>query len=263
MAVLYSIRDWDEHFEVAQSRKAKRTHSWVALPTKHDGKSFRRIMLLPDGPEIYGAWVLLVQIAAKCPTRGILADKDGPLDEADFHIKTGAPQTLFSKALNVLSSRHIGWIVGEPWEDSGSVLPPQTNKTVQDKTRQNKPQCAAEAAGVIASPQQIDPPAKAAGPQPSLTLPPALAADPFPAAWLEWLGYRKERRLTLRDRTMRAQLDSLAPLGPVAAAECVRLSIRNGWQGIFPERRNENGTSTGKGSSHVGPGQRYRPAAHP
>lgn len=67
-------------------------------------------------------------------------------------------------------------------------------------------------------------------------LPEGLQAEPFPAAWSEWLAYRRERRLSSRDRTLRAQLASLAPLGPVAAAECVGLSIRQGWQGLFPER---------------------------
>jgi hypothetical protein len=94
-------------------------------------------------------------------------------------------------------------------------------------------------------------------PQPALAaveIPEPLNLPPFPAAWSEWLDYRRERRLSLRDRTMRAQLQSLVPLGPVAAAECLGVSIRNGWQGIFPEK-----TKNGKRSLSVGAGQTFDP----
>lgn len=87
-------------------------------------------------------------------------------------------------------------------------------------------------------------------------IPDSLDLPPFSAAWSEWLDYRRERRLSLRDRTMRAQLESLVPLGPVAAAECLNVSIRNGWQGIFPEK-----TKNGKRTLAIGAGQTYDPSA--
>jgi hypothetical protein len=133
VAEVYLIRGWNEHFECSQSRKRKQAMNWVATPTKHDGKSFRRLMLMDDGLEIYGAWMLMVQIAAKCPTRGVLADADGPLDTSDLAVKTGCPQSKFDKALKVLSEKKIGWIVVEEWEGIGSTLPPQ------DSTRQYQP----------------------------------------------------------------------------------------------------------------------------
>jgi hypothetical protein len=129
VADVYSIRAWNEHFEVSQSRKRKHALNWVALPTKHDGKSFRRLMMMSDGLEIYGAWVLLVQVAAKCPVRGILADADGPLDSADLAIKTGCRQELFDKALKILSAERIGWLVVAEWERTGTTVPLHTNNT--------------------------------------------------------------------------------------------------------------------------------------
>ncbi|MCY2987003.1 MAG: hypothetical protein NTY19_03935 [Planctomycetota bacterium] len=89
----------------------------------------------------------------------------------------------------------------------------------------------------------------------SVTIPPALTGEPFSIAWAEWISYRRKRRLSSSELTMRAQLESLVPLGPVQAAECLRLSIRNGWQGIFPERFDK---SKPKQPSHVGGGQRYQ-----
>lgn len=86
-------------------------------------------------------------------------------------------------------------------------------------------------------------------------LPPEISIAPFPPVWLEWIAYRREHRYSTRERTMRAQLQSLAPLGPIAAAECLRSSIRNGWQGIFPEKVNANGKPQ---QQRVGSGQRFK-----
>lgn len=139
MAVLYSIRDWDQHFECAQSRKVKRDLTWVGIPCKHDGKSFRRLMMMTNGLTIYGAWILIVQIAAKCPTRGVLADPDGPLTTEDLAIKTGCPIEFFEHALKVLTDKAIGWISVRQWEGNGSVLPPPTNQTDRPTEPTNQP----------------------------------------------------------------------------------------------------------------------------
>lgn len=136
MAVVYSIRDWERHFEVSQSRKVDGPLSWVATPTKHDGKSFRRIMRREDAGDIFAAWILLVELAAKMPRRGVLADDDGPLDAECLHDKTGFSAAKFRTALKVLSSNEIGWVLVADWERAGSVLPPQY-RTVQDSTGQD------------------------------------------------------------------------------------------------------------------------------
>lgn len=126
---LYTIKAWERHYENAQSRKSKKSHRWVAMPNKHDGKGFRRIMAMRDGAAIYGAWCLIVQIASKCPMRGVLADDDGPLDAEDMASKTGCPSSVFSRALEVLTSERVAWILVEvyqsatrPVEQSGSGL---------------------------------------------------------------------------------------------------------------------------------------------
>lgn len=134
---VYSIRDWNVNFEKAQSRKVEGPLDWVAIPTKHDGKGFGRIMLLEDGPAIYAAWALMVQVAAKCPVRGVLADSDGPLTAADLTIKTKCPESVFQKALEALSSPKIAWLVVEEWQGGGIALPPQ-DRTGQDSTGQDR-----------------------------------------------------------------------------------------------------------------------------
>jgi hypothetical protein len=108
------------------------------MPTKHDGLSFRKIMARTDGPMIYTAWVLMLAVAAKSqPVRGWLADADRPYDAADLELKTGCAASAFETALNVLSSKEIGWIVVAEWEHAPSTL--------QDRTGQDKDCCAVSA----------------------------------------------------------------------------------------------------------------------
>jgi hypothetical protein len=141
MPVVYSIRDWNATFEVAQSRKIDGPHSWVAMPTKHDGKCFRKIMARTDGLVVFAAWVLIVQVAAKCQPRGQLADSDGPLTAADLNLKTGCPTEAFETALQVLSSKDFRWIVVEEWEESPA--------TGQDSTEQDKESASADSSAEL------------------------------------------------------------------------------------------------------------------
>lgn len=79
-------------------------------------------------------------------------------------------------------------------------------------------------------------PKKRADAAKAVPVPEPLRSPDFLAAWAEWLDDRHERRKPLTAGAARQQLAKLVPLGPGPAAECVRLSIQNGWFGIFPER---------------------------
>ena len=108
---VYRIKDWDKHFEVAQSRRrADAKSTWVAIPNKHDGKGYRRMMRQENGPQLFAAWVLIVQVASKCPIRGVLSDEDGPLNADDLELKTDCPAVTFKDALQLLASPEVGWI---------------------------------------------------------------------------------------------------------------------------------------------------------
>lgn len=135
MAALYSIKDWEKNFEVSQTRKVENAR-WVPLPVKHDGLSFRRLMAMDDGQSLFAAWVLIVQVAAKCPVRGVLADEHGPLAAEDLSLKTGCPEVLFKKALRTLSSPSIGWLVVETQLDTSPV--PLQERRGQDNTGEDK-----------------------------------------------------------------------------------------------------------------------------
>lgn len=79
-----------------------------------------------------------------------------------------------------------------------------------------------------------------------IEIPDSLDTDSFKSAWADWLAYRRERRLTTTERTVKAQLANLAAWGETAAVEAIRDSIANGWQGLFRPKLKD----LGSGSTH-------------
>lgn len=66
-----------------------------------------------------------------------------------------------------------------------------------------------------------------------IDIPDALDCDAFRAAWDEWIAYRRERRLTVTPRTLKAQAAKLAGFGLDGALASIEQSIAQGWQGLF------------------------------
>lgn len=118
----YRVKNWDKHFETYESKRLRRL-AFVVIPNKHDGKSYRRLMRHPNGPALYGAWILIVQVASRCPVRGVLADDDGPLSAQDLADKTDCPETVFFEALQVLSQPSIGWLTCDDCDEKSAGTP--------------------------------------------------------------------------------------------------------------------------------------------
>lgn len=67
---------------------------------------------------------------------------------------------------------------------------------------------------------------------------PLSVADPKripPEKWAEWVEYRRSRKLSLAEATMRKQAAFLCDMASNGhfAAQIIEQSIRNGWQGLF------------------------------
>lgn len=110
-------------------------------------------MALEDGVAIFGAWILILEIAAKCKTRGTLGElsESGPIEygPGELAIMTGCPSSLFTRALEVLTSPIVGWIsqdssekalsaLGERSESSNLQEKTREDSTSQERTEQNK-----------------------------------------------------------------------------------------------------------------------------
>lgn len=128
------VNRWEESgFVKAGQNGRSRTMPWVAIPTKHDGKGFARLSQLdPDG-SVYGIWILIVAVAAKCEPRGALMDEDGPFDAIDIAAKIRRDVAAVEKAIKVLTDNKIRWLI----YDSASNLLATCSPTGQDRTGQD------------------------------------------------------------------------------------------------------------------------------
>lgn len=114
----YAIRNWSAHFENHESKKLKNL-TWIPMPNKHDGRGYRRVAALPNSVRVFCAWPLMLQVASKTPTRGVLLDEDGALTAADLAAKTGFPEGIFADAFTALIRPEIRWLELVEVETSG------------------------------------------------------------------------------------------------------------------------------------------------
>lgn len=133
MGPTYSVKDWDQYFETAESRKLRSTR-WVPVPNKHDGKGYRRVTQHPQAVQIFCAWNLILQVASKMPIRGVLADRDGPLETEDLSAKTGYPAAIFQTAFDFLSGPSIGWLIRDDQQSAPELqqAPPEIRHHAAD-----------------------------------------------------------------------------------------------------------------------------------
>lgn len=234
----YRIVDWEKHFEISQSKRAGKI-TWVAVPNKHDGKTFRRIARHPKAPDLYAAWQLLVQVASKMPTRGVLRDEDGPTRSVDLADMTGFPQAIFDLAFEVLSTREFRWLeiidhdenTTPLGADSEHGLPRyptgQTERTGQDDT----------AIGFHGYPTPASQPAIYA----------AINTPEINEAWNQYVPVRatmKGKRFPIISAEI--MLFELNKMGPDKALRAIRASIKSEWPDVYdPDaKKGGNGSRT-------------------
>jgi uncharacterized phage protein (TIGR02220 family) len=138
----FIIKNWDENFEIAESRRYKK-NKWIPLPNKMDGLSYLKLSKHKNKNEIFSCWILLIQLASKMPKRGVLENETGPLDFDDFEIMTGFSQNSFKRAIDFLKGPKIAWIEetgqtqSDPRVGSGLATTTVHNTTVHNTTVHN------------------------------------------------------------------------------------------------------------------------------
>lgn len=130
---VYRIAKWTD-YEKSDSKKCV-TMSWVAVPINHTGLSFLEIMSRPDGLRMVGGWLLILQIAAQCPERGLLVSDSGRIIGAkEIALKTRANESDIKDCIATLLE--FGWI--EEVEVSGQHPDAiRTPSRLQNRTEQN------------------------------------------------------------------------------------------------------------------------------
>ena len=110
MTKAYQIKNWDDNFEVAQGRKCT-VMKWCAVPNSHSGNGYLEIAEHPESVKLFCAWNLIVQVASKMKTRGLLVSDSGkPLTAKQMSRITRYPVEIFELAFEVLCSDDIGWM---------------------------------------------------------------------------------------------------------------------------------------------------------
>lgn len=207
MKLTFAIRDWDINFENHESRKLRVTR-WVPVPNKHDGKTFSRIASHPRAVEIWCAWSLIIEVASKMPTRGVLYDSDGPLDAEDLASKTRFPPAIFEVALETLAEPKYGWI--ESYEGPPKVDDPAPPPPTPPAPRVRHGQTMLIDTGDL-----------------------PFDSHDFKVEWADYLALRKEKKSKLTPTSQKRLFRQFVEWGEARTIAAMRWSIPKGWLGIF------------------------------
>ena len=110
-----AVRGYEEQYQMPGGRLRKSAADRVAMPTRHDGKRYRRLAKLDRAAEVYAAWCLILGVAARCPKPGVLVDEQGEaLSAQDLADMTGFPSELFELGIKALLDERIGWLMRVP-----------------------------------------------------------------------------------------------------------------------------------------------------
>lgn len=105
---MYKVKNWNDLYENAQSRKVKDL-AWVPVPTRHDGERYTELMLHKNAAEIFTAWILILQVAARSQCRGSLMRNDGSEHTpSTLAIKTRGKKEWFELAIPLLMQ--LSWL---------------------------------------------------------------------------------------------------------------------------------------------------------
>jgi hypothetical protein len=116
-STVFRVKCWSEVYETADSRKHKALQ-WVSVPIGFDSDGFVRLVeeFGEDAPALYGAWIALVLVAARCPIRGVLSTSNGePISEARLAFLSRFPSTVFGRLIEW--AFRIGWLEVLPSDD--------------------------------------------------------------------------------------------------------------------------------------------------
>jgi len=130
---VWKIKDWDKTFENYRSRELDSVR-YVTLRTTQDSEAFGVLMRTKEGSAAFGVFIALVQIAAKCPVRGVLEDEKGAWDAKRYSIRFGLPLKAAEAAFDLLSKNPIGWLVNAVSEESRTDRASTAHRPTTDAT---------------------------------------------------------------------------------------------------------------------------------
>lgn len=139
MPAVLRIKDWDTHFENAETKKVLHNPTWVKMPLKR-GTGYKRLLYHKDGPALFGAWAVLVEFAMSCFVRGLLIRRDGkPYKALDIAVTTDFPVDLVERLLKLLldPESDICWLEEISIEDAGHLITQREAEITASHTKKN------------------------------------------------------------------------------------------------------------------------------
>lgn len=114
--ITYSIKNWDLIYENNRTRELKRL-DWVPIPNRLDTDGYSYLMSLDDGPQLFAVWIVLVQLASRSPTRGVLLRPNSePHNSLSISRITRIPFELVTRAVSILAGGEVDWLYATPPE---------------------------------------------------------------------------------------------------------------------------------------------------
>lgn len=110
--IFYQIRNWDHPqlgYENNRTREKVGVLDWFKTRIQLGTEELNYLLGLPDGPSLYGAWCLLLQMAARCRPRGKFLRFDGaPHSIESMAQNCGITAGLCKSAIEAVLK--IGWL---------------------------------------------------------------------------------------------------------------------------------------------------------
>jgi len=222
----FRVSKWDTIYENNRSRVITDLR-WVPIPNTHDGEKYTELITRPDGPLLFAAWVLILQVASKCPKRGLLVKTNGePHDPVSLSLKTRAPSEIFATAFPVLEA--MGWLACEtsPERQAGVTLASPERQAGDANVRLN----GRELNGREIERESGKPPNSAMTREAERTLPPDLDNPQFREAWDKGLIYWSDKKhVTMPPATADSHLRSCLIAGSNQAIIAIENAIHHGF----------------------------------
>lgn len=194
---------------------------WVPFSNSHDGDGFTQLISEKNGTALFGAWVLIVQVASKCTPRGTLLRSNGdPHDFDSLARMTRGDKKVFQTSIKVLIK--IGWI-----EEIDAKTPMQEGAGSPHPTDEEGKE-GIEGNGIE-------------GNEPLSVRFDFLNDENFS---LDWNNYVKSRKGKMTDRAKELALMQLHKQPIATAISMLQESIKNGWKGLFEPKGQNNGTDS-------------------
>lgn len=136
---LYRIRNWSDLFENNRTRELKHM-AWVPVPNRHDGDGYTTLVSRKNGAAIYGAWMVILQVASRCDPRGtLLRAPQKPHDAASIARITRLPEADIQAALDACTTE-TQWLEVEdiPTIPQEGAVKPQEGAPIPQDTAQER-----------------------------------------------------------------------------------------------------------------------------